>query len=113
MKIGVLCSRVRVEEKMIFAALRERGVDFERIDTRKVAFELDNDNLGRAKESEIRHSSFVIRYDAVLVRCLSHSRAYYLTRWLESLGLPAISSHRVVATCGDKMLTSAALQEAG
>ena len=49
----------------------------------------------------------------MLVRCLSHSRAYYLTRWLEDRGVPAISPHRTVATCGDKMLTSAALQAAG
>ncbi|MBE9473085.1 MAG: 30S ribosomal protein S6--L-glutamate ligase, partial [Chloroflexi bacterium] len=113
MKIGVFCSRVRVEEKMIFAALREREVDFERIDTRKVAFELNGDRLGRTKEFVIRNSLFVIRYDAVLVRCLSHSRAYYLTRWLDGLGVPAVSPHCVVATCGDKLLTSAALQEAG
>jgi len=99
MKIGVLCSRVRVEEKLIFSALRERDVDHERIDARKVAFELGDTAMGE--------------YDAVLVRCLSHSRAYYLTRWLESLGVEAISPHRVVATCGDKLLTSAALQEAG
>ncbi len=99
MKIGVLCSRVRVEEKMIFAALRERGVDFDRIDTRKVTFELGGDSLGE--------------YSVVLVRCLSHSRAYYLTRWLDGLGVPAVSPHCTVATCGDKLLTSAALQEAG
>jgi [lysine-biosynthesis-protein LysW]--L-2-aminoadipate ligase len=99
MNIGVLCSRVRVEEKLILAALRERDVDHERIDARKVAFELGDTAMGE--------------YDAVLVRCLSHSRAYYLTHWLESLGVEAISPHRVVATCGDKLLTSAALQEAG
>jgi len=99
LKIGVLCSRVRVEEKMIFAALRERGVDHERVDARQVAFKLGGDGLGK--------------YDAMLVRCLSHSRAYYLTRWLESLKVPTVSPHRVIATCGDKLLTSAALQDAG
>jgi [lysine-biosynthesis-protein LysW]--L-2-aminoadipate ligase len=98
-KIGILCSRVRVEEKLLFSALQHRGVDYERIDSREVAFDLGSDGLSQ--------------YDAVLVRCLSHSRAYYLTRWLEGLGVPAISSHQVVATCGDKMLTSAALQETG
>jgi len=98
MKIGVLCSRVRVEEKLIFAALREREVDYDRIDARKVTFKLGGDSLGE--------------YDAVLVRCLSHSRAYYLTRWLDGLGIPTVSPHRVVATCGDKLLTSAALREA-
>jgi [lysine-biosynthesis-protein LysW]--L-2-aminoadipate ligase len=98
-KIGVLCSRVRVEEKQILAALRARGVDYERVDPRQVSFDLAGNCLGE--------------YDAVLVRCLSHSRAYYLTHWLEQLGVPAVSHHRVVATCGDKMLTSAALQAAG
>jgi [lysine-biosynthesis-protein LysW]--L-2-aminoadipate ligase len=98
-RIGVVCSRVRVEEKSLFSTLRERGIDYDRIDARKVAFEVGGNGLDK--------------YDAVLVRCLSHSRAYYLTRWLESLGVPAVSPHRVVATCGDKLLTSAALQEAG
>jgi [lysine-biosynthesis-protein LysW]--L-2-aminoadipate ligase len=99
MKLGVLCSRVRVEEKMIFAALRERGVDFDRIDPRRLALDLAESGLDG--------------YNAVLVRCLSHTRAYYLTHWLEYRGLLAVSSHGVIATCGDKMLTSAALQAAG
>jgi [lysine-biosynthesis-protein LysW]--L-2-aminoadipate ligase len=99
-KIGVMCSQVRVEEKMLFAALQERGVDYDRIDPREVVFELVGGNG-------------LDRYDAVLVRCLSHSQAYYITRWLESVGMSAISPHRVVATCGDKLLTSAALQKAG
>jgi [lysine-biosynthesis-protein LysW]--L-2-aminoadipate ligase len=52
-------------------------------------------------------------YDAVIVRCLSHTRAYYVTRWLETVGVPAISPHATVHVCGDKLLTTAALQEAG
>ena len=52
-KIGILCSRVRVEEKLIFAALEERGVDFERIDARKTTFDLNHSNLDE--------------YDAVLI----------------------------------------------
>jgi [lysine-biosynthesis-protein LysW]--L-2-aminoadipate ligase len=98
-RIGVLCSRVRVEEKMLLAALRARGVEVVRVDPRKVSFSVDGDGPDG--------------YDAALVRCLSHSRAYYLTRWLESVGVPAVSPHHVVATCGDKLLTSAALENAG
>ena len=84
---------------MLFAALQERGIGYERIDSREVSFDLNGNGL--------------LEYDAVLVRCLSHSRAYYLTRWLDNLGVPAVSAHRAVAICGDKLLTSAALQEAG
>ena len=99
MRIAVLCSRVRVEEKLLFAALRERGVESDRIDPREVVFELGGNGLSE--------------YDAVLVRCLSHSQAYYITRWLESNGIPATSPHCVVAACGDKLITSAALKKAG
>ena len=98
-KIGVLCSRVRVEEKLIFGALRERGVEYDRVDPRSLTFDLAGNSLSE--------------YDGVLVRCLSHTRAYCLTRWLDSLGVPAFSPHLVVATCGDKLLTSIALQDAG
>jgi [lysine-biosynthesis-protein LysW]--L-2-aminoadipate ligase len=98
-KIGVLCSRVRIEEKMLFAGFRQRGVDFDRLDPRNLVIALDGPRLQA--------------YGAVLVRCLSHSRAFYLTRWLEGQGVATISPHRTVATCGDKLLTSIALQEAG
>lgn len=99
MKIGILYSRKRIEEKLITAALDQQGVDYDRIDPRKVSFELNGTAPGA--------------YDAVLVRCLSHTNAYYLTRWLEGLGIPTISPHRTISVCGDKLLTSAALQEAG
>jgi [lysine-biosynthesis-protein LysW]--L-2-aminoadipate ligase len=98
-KIGLLCSRVRLEEKMLLGALRERGVDYERIDPRESRIEVG------AHETD--------GYAAILVRCLSHSRAYYLTHWYEAHGVPTVSPHRVIATCGDKMLTSVALEAAG
>lgn len=98
----MLCSRVRIEEKMLFTALRERSVNYDHIDAREVTFALSGSD-----------SSIQNEYDAVLIRCLSHSRAYYLARWLDGLGVPAVSPHHTVATCGDKMLTSAVLQEAG
>jgi [lysine-biosynthesis-protein LysW]--L-2-aminoadipate ligase len=105
MKVGVLYSRLRVEEKMILAALRARDVDYERIDPRKVVY-----HLGEGAHDA---PDALRTYDVILVRCLSHTNAYYLTRYFESLGVPVISSHQVIATCGDKLLTSAVLQEAG
>jgi [lysine-biosynthesis-protein LysW]--L-2-aminoadipate ligase len=109
--VGVLSSRVRVEEKLLFEALEERGVPYERIDSRRVAFELGNGSTeGDPVGDGLRG---LLACDALLVRCLSHSRAYYLTRWLEGAGIPAVSPHKCIATCGDKMLTTAALREAG
>ncbi|MGQ9598412.1 MAG: lysine biosynthesis protein LysX [Anaerolineae bacterium] len=99
MKIGVLCSRVRVEEKLLFNALADRGVPYDRLDPRDLVLELADNRWSR--------------YDAILVRCLSHFHAYYATRWLENRGMTVVNPHHVVATCGDKMLTTAALQAAG
>jgi len=90
---------------MLFAALRERGVDFEQLDPRRLITDLGDDG-GDAGD-------LMGGFAVVLLRCLSHSRAYYISRWLESLGVPVVNPHRVVATCGDKMLTSDALQVAG
>jgi [lysine-biosynthesis-protein LysW]--L-2-aminoadipate ligase len=109
--IGVLSSRVRVEEKLLLEALGERDVSFERIDSRRVAFELGR---GSAESGSTGNGVDRLRScDAVLVRCLSHSRAYYLSRWLEGAGIAAVSPHRSIARCGDKILTTAALREAG
>ena len=95
---------------MILAALRARDVDYERIDPRKVVYPLGEGGLDLGGRDNV---DSVSGYDVVLVRCLSHTNAYYLTRYFESLGVPVVSSHQVIATCGDKLLTSAALQEAG
>ncbi len=84
---------------MLFAALRERKVAFDRVDPRRLKLHLTENST--------------TDYAAILVRCLSHSRAYYATRWLEDQGVVAVSAHRVVANCGDKVLTTAALHKAG
>jgi len=99
MRIAVFYSRKRVEEKLITAALDARGVPWDRVDPREVSFEIGGVGPGD--------------YDAALIRCLSHTEAYYVTRWLEGIGIPCVSPHRTVATCGDKYLTSTALVEAG
>jgi len=99
MQIAVLCSRVRVEEKLLFCALRERDVEFDAIDVRRLALDVARNDF--------------TQYDAVLIRCLSHSRAFYLSRWLKGLGVRTVNRHESIAVCGDKLLTSFAFQEAG
>jgi len=98
-KIGVLCSRVRVEEKLILNALRERRVPFDKIDVRRIAFDLKDTDW--------------CQYSAVLIRCLSHTNALYASRMLEMMGVKAVNSHRVISLCGDKILTTMALNEHG
>lgn len=100
MKAGVLYSRVRMEEKHIFEALEERGVDYDRIDVRDVRFD-----LGAMDEWH--------RYDVILERCVSFSQALSAIQIIESAGIPCVNSAAVSQICGDKQQTSSALIRAG
>jgi [lysine-biosynthesis-protein LysW]---L-2-aminoadipate ligase len=99
MKIGVLFSRIRVEEKWLFEALEKRGVSYDRLDDREVTFDLSNPGPWR-------------QYCAVLERSLSYGRGLYAVQILNQWGIPTVNHSRVCATCGDKLATSAALQAA-
>jgi len=99
MKMAVLYSRVRVEEKALFAAFQSRAIPFDALHVDELPLDLNGRNT-------------FSQYDAVLCRCLSHLQASYLTRWLEVQGVPVVSPHHTVVTCGDKLLTSTVLREA-
>ncbi len=98
MRLGIICSRIRVEEKLLFAALERRGVVFERIDDGEVIWDLDD----RSRP-----------FDVVLERSLSFGRSLYALKLLEDREVRCVNRYDVVATCGDKLLTSAALARAG
>lgn len=51
--------------------------------------------------------------DVVLVRCLSHSRALYAAKILQTQGVRTVNSYETIASCGDKILTTLALLEQG
>ncbi|MCD4752919.1 MAG: lysine biosynthesis protein LysX [Anaerolineaceae bacterium] len=100
MHIGVLFSRVRVEEKWIFAALEQRGVDYERLDDRKVFFDLEHPGEWKS-------------FDAILERSISYTSGLNILRVLNAWGLPTVNTAKVAETCGDKLATSAVLAKAG
>jgi len=100
LRIGVLYSRVRVEEKWIFAAMERRGIDYERLDDRRIYFDLDHPEAWR-------------QYDAVLERSISYTNGLYALRILNGWGIPTVNSAAVAEACGDKLATSSALGRAG
>jgi [lysine-biosynthesis-protein LysW]--L-2-aminoadipate ligase len=100
LKLGVLYSRVRVEEKWIFAAMEKRGIDYERLDDRAISFDLENAEPWRA-------------FDAVLERSISYTSGLYALRLLNSFGVPTVNTAAVAEVCGDKLTTSAMLAKAG
>lgn len=100
MRIAVLYSRARVEEKMLFDMLDARGVDYDRIDDRDISFDLSNPEPWR-------------KYDVVLDRSINFSRALYTLRILNDWGIRTVNTAHVTETCGDKLVTSSALFRAG
>ena len=100
LKVGVLYSRVRVEEKWIFAAMEKHGIDYERLDDRKIHFDLDDPAPWRT-------------FDVVLERSISYTSGLYALRVLNAFGVPTINTAAVAEVCGDKLTTSAILSQAG
>ncbi len=100
MKLGVLYSRVRVEEKLLFEALDARGIVYDRIDDRDVQFDLTNPGGWRD-------------YDVILERCINHSRALSALQVLNDWGIPSVNTAYVADVCGNKLVTSSALVRAG
>ena len=98
MLVGMLCSRIRVEEKLLRDALVHRGVEVEIVDDRELTFTL---------------AQPIRRWDAVLERSISQTRGLAITNVLEQWGVPTINRHAVTATCASKLETSAALEAAG
>jgi [lysine-biosynthesis-protein LysW]--L-2-aminoadipate ligase len=96
-KIGLLHSIIRKEEKLLIDAFRNAGVEPVMIDDRKLILDF--------------HSAPDI--DILVERSINHSRALHALRLFESAGIPCVNSHHVSQVCGDKLLTTAALKDNG
>jgi [lysine-biosynthesis-protein LysW]--L-2-aminoadipate ligase len=100
-KIGLLYSRIRTDEKRLLAELRGRDHDVRKVDVRDVSFPLSGPPAELAD------------LDLVLDRCLATSRSVYATRFIESYGIPVVNGPETAAVCADKVRTSLALEDAG
>lgn len=98
MKIGVIYSRVRVEEKLLFEALQRRNISYELIDDRELVLDFHHNTMD---------------YDLVVERCINHSRAVNALRILNDWGIKTVNSYVTADTCGDKLLTTSALVKNG
>jgi [lysine-biosynthesis-protein LysW]--L-2-aminoadipate ligase len=96
-RIGLLHSLIRKEEKLLIEAFRNAGVEPVMVDDRQLIMDF--------------HSAPDI--DILVERSINHSRALHALRLFESAGIRCINSYRVAQICGDKLLTTAALKECG
>ena len=96
--LGLFYTVVRPEEKWILEAAAARGISVERLHDESVTFPLVRNGF---------HA------DLVLNRSVSHTRSLYALRFFEHYGVPTVNPYEVVNLCGDKVLASLRLQEAG
>lgn len=97
MRIGLLHSLIRKEEKLLLEAFAAAGVEPVMIDDRKLIM-------------DFHHAP---ELDILVERSINHSRALHALRLFESAGVRCVNSHRVAQICGDKLLTTAALKDRG
>jgi [lysine-biosynthesis-protein LysW]--L-2-aminoadipate ligase len=100
MRVGILYSRIRKDEKLLLNELRDRGHEVEKIDVRKERFGLESTTAN------------VADLDIVVDRCLSTSRSLYATQFLDGYGVPVVNSPETGDVCADKAKNSLALAEA-
>ena len=101
MHVGLLYSRIRRDEKLLLNELRDRGHEVTKIDVRNEQFDLTEPPESFAG------------VDVVVDRCLATSRSIYITRFLQSYGIPVVNSHETADICADKAKNSLALADAG
>jgi len=101
MKVGLLYSRIRTDEKLLLSELRGRDHDVVKIDVRKQQFNISE-----------RPAAFD-DLDIVVDRCLATSRSVYATKFAAAYDVPVVNGPDVAEVCSDKVKNSLALVEAG
>ncbi|HUQ42190.1 MAG TPA: lysine biosynthesis protein LysX [Candidatus Limnocylindrales bacterium] len=97
--VGVLLSRVRVEEKLLLQELSSRGVETKTIDDRELVLATETKpDLG---------------VDVVLERCIQHGTALYALSILDGWCIPTVNTYETAEVCGNKLLTTMRLVRAG
>ncbi len=93
MLVGLLHSRIRVEERLLIEELERRAIPFELFDANKF-------------RADIHDPAPWQRFDVVFERCISQTQAVTAVRVLEAFGVPCVNPSAVIEACGDKLTTS-------
>jgi [lysine-biosynthesis-protein LysW]--L-2-aminoadipate ligase len=102
-RLGVLVSFLRQEEKLILSAARARGMKVTPIFDRDIVL---NVSVPSAADSGIE-------IDVLLDRSVVHSRAGYTLFAMDRWGIPTLNSSQAVTICDDKARASMVLEAAG
>jgi [lysine-biosynthesis-protein LysW]---L-2-aminoadipate ligase len=93
-KLAVVYDRVREDEKMLWRAMDDLGVEYDKVYAPQLSFDFMGDKP---------------KWDVVIERCVSQSRGYAIAASLEAWGVVVVNPSHVIANCGDKLVTNALL----
>lgn len=106
MRVALLVTHIRAEEKLILAAFNNRDISPDIILDRELNFEITQG------AEQLAPSGIAWRdYDLVFERCVSTSRGMYALAILNSWGVRSFNTYETAATCADKLQTSIALMK--
>lgn len=108
MRVGLLVTHIRPEEKLLIAAFQAAGITPEILLDRELNFDLT-----AGPEQAAPTGVAWADYDLILERAVSTSRGLYTLAILNAWGIPTINSSQTAQTCADKLLTTVALARAG
>jgi len=107
-RVAVLVSRIRVEEKLLITALEASGAAVQVVNDDELTLPVADRPLGSSETLNL----FPFQADVVLERSVSAARGIYALRILETHGYRTVNRYATAATCWDKLMTTAALAEA-
>ena len=108
MRVGLLITHIRPEEKTLIEGFRARGIEPDILLDRDLQFD-----LSRGAEQASSTGIAWNEYDVILERCVSTSRGLYALAILNQWGIRTINTYETAAICSDKLRTSLALASAG
>ena len=108
MRIAILVTHIRAEEKLLISAFESAGVSPEIILDREL-----NISLTAGADQLAPNGVAWSAYDLVMERCVSTSRGLYMLMILNGWGIQTINSYQTAAICSDKLQTSLMLATAG
>ena len=108
MRVALLVTHIRAEEKLILAAFNSRDISPDIILDRELNFDVSQG------PAQLAPSGIAWReYDFVFERCVSTSRGMYALAILNSWGVRSFNTYETAAICGDKLRTSIVLTRHG
>ncbi len=100
-ELAVLYDRIRPDERMLFEALDELGVPYDKVYVPQLKVFFDAAGQGQ------------VPWKVAIERCVSQSRGHAVTRALEAFGVRVVNPSEVIELCGDKLATNARLHAEG